>query len=97
MVPPLADIPTDTVPLTVAPAAGLVNAAVSAGGGGGGVPPLATVIAIDAAPVFPVASRALAVSVCAPSATAVVLQGSETGPVLAVVVVATAWPATVSV
>ena len=85
------------MPLTVAPAAGLVNDAVSAGGGGGGVPPLATVIAIDAAPVFPVASRALAVSVCAPSATADVLHGSETGPVPAVVVVATVWPATVSV
>jgi len=85
------------VPLTVAPAAGLVNDAVSAGGGGGGVPPLATVIAIDATPVFPVASRALAVSVCAPSATEDVLHGSETGPVLAVVVVATVWPATVSV
>ena len=85
------------MPLTVAPDAGLVNDAPRGGGGGGGAPLLATVIGIDAAPVLPVASRALAVSVCGPSAAANVLHGIDTGPVLDVVLVATVWPPTDSV
>jgi hypothetical protein len=95
VVPPLAAIPTVTVPLTVAPSAGLVNDAARGGGGGGG--PLAIVIGIEVAPVLPVASRALAVSVCGPSGALAVLHGMETGPVEAVVWVATVWPATESV
>jgi len=96
--PPLAapstQMLTHTVLPTVAPLVGLVMNTFSAppdvgGGGGGGAPPLATVIAIDAEPVLPLASRALAVSVWGPSATADVVHGIDTGPVLDVVLVAT--------
>src|SRR5262249_38193626 len=94
---------THTVPLTVPPLVGLVmktfNAPPAAGGGGGGgaAPPLATLSAIDAEPVLPVASRALAVSVWGPSATADVVHDIDTGPVLDVVIVATVCDPTLSV
>src|SRR5207249_3050517 len=61
---PPTSMPTVTVPLTVAPLAGLVKRAVS---GGGGVVPCATVTLSDAEPVLPAASRALTVRVLIPS------------------------------
>ena len=61
---PPTSMPTVTVPLTVAPLAGLVKRAVS---GGGGVVPFATVTLSDAEPVLPAASRALTVRVSIPS------------------------------
>ena len=56
---------SSTVPPTVAPAAGLVNDAVS----GGGLPALDTFTVREAAPVRPAPSRTLRLSVCAPFAT----------------------------
>src|SRR5436309_15798247 len=61
---PPTSMPTVTVPLTVAPLAGLMKRAVS---GGGGVVPFATVTLSDAEPVLPAASRALTVRVLIPS------------------------------
>src|SRR5712664_3139346 len=84
-------MPTVIVPLTVAPAAGLVIEADS------GVGPFCTTIAALLLPVLPVASRALTVSVCDPLATCVVSHGIEIGPVLLVVVDATFWAPTLSV
>src|SRR5437773_11112066 len=52
------------------------------GGGGGALMPLLVLIEIEFAPVWPTASRALTVSVCAPSATTVVSNGNESGPAL---------------
>jgi len=52
-------MPIVTVPLTVAPAAGLVNEAVR---GGGGEPALLTVTVIVVLPALPAASRTLALS-----------------------------------
>ena len=68
--PPLADIVTVVVPLTVAPAPGVVIDAVSAGGGGGGggAVPFRTLTFTPPVPVLPLASRADAVRVCMPSA-----------------------------
>src|SRR2546425_1065617 len=86
-------MPTVTVPLTVAPLAGLVKLTVSGAGGGGGVPLLATVTLIDAEPVLPVASRALAVSVCAPLGVSRESQSSVTGMLLDVCVLTTLPPA----
>src|SRR2546428_10210355 len=86
-------MPTVTVPLTVAPVAGLVKLTVSGAGGGGGVPLLATVTLIDAEPVLPVASRALAVSVCAPLGVSRESQSSVTGMLLDVCVFTTVPPA----
>ena len=89
--PPLAAMPIVTVPLTVAPAAGLVNDAVR------GCGPFCTVIVLAAEPVLPAASRTVAVRVCEPLGTVVVSQGIDTGPVLLVVCVPTVWVPTVSV
>src|SRR5438552_18567293 len=75
-------MPTVTVPLTVAPLAGLVKLTVSWAGGGGGAPLLATVTLIDAEPVLPVASRAPAVSVCAPLGVSRESQSSVIGVLL---------------
>jgi hypothetical protein len=58
---------------------------------------LLTVIGMLLAPVFPVASRAEAMSVWLPLATVVVSQAIETGPRLDVVLDATVRPATVTV
>src|SRR5438132_12256783 len=73
---PVSDIPTLTVPLTVAPSAGLVNEAPR----GGGVPPPAfwTLNVRVAVPLLALASRTAAVSVCGPLATRVESQGSVT-------------------
>ena len=85
-------MPTLTlVPLTVAPAAGLVNEAVS------GCGPFCTVTVLLVAPVLPVASRALAVSTVLPFDTDAVSHGIDTGPVLLVVWVPTTWAPTDSV
>src|SRR5437870_12184750 len=86
-------MPTVTVPLTVAPLAGLVKLTLSGAGGGGGAPLLATVTLIDAEPVFPVASRAPAVSVCAPLGVRRESQSSVIGMLLDVCVVTTVRPA----
>src|SRR2546426_6047043 len=85
-------MPTVTVPLTVAPLAGLVKLTVSGAGGGGGAPLLATVTLIDAEPVLPVASRALSVSVCAPLGVSRESQSSVTGMLLDVCVFTTVPP-----
>ena len=82
-----------TLPLTVAPAAGVVNPAVS----GVAAVPLRRVTDVLVLPVRPLASRTDAVSTCGPSATLAVFQGIATGPVDEVVVVPTARPATLSV
>src|SRR2546427_5915603 len=90
---PLTARPTVPVPLTVAPLAGLVKLTVSGAGGGGGVPLLATVTLIDAEPVLPVASRAPAVSVCAPLGVSRESQSSVIGMLLDVCVFTTVPPA----
>src|SRR2546425_6482476 len=81
--PPLAAIATVTVPLTVAPADGLVNDAVSGGGAGGGVPPVAAGVGIDAPPGLPVGARGPGLRTRAPAAAPSGLPAVETGPVLA--------------
>ena len=92
-VPPVADIVTVVVPLTVAPAAGVANAAMSAAGVGAGggvgagsgvgaVAPFATLSETLETPLFPVASRALAVSIWTPSPESAVSYGSEIGPLV---------------
>jgi len=92
-VPPAA-IPTFTLPLTLAPLAGLVKLADSGGGGAGaGAPPFATVRFMDAEPELPVASRAVAVSVCGPSGVCCESQLSVIGMLLDVSVL-TVVPAT---
>src|SRR5581483_1643641 len=69
-------MPTPVVPLTVAPLAGAVNAAVTAAGGGGvGVPPVLPFLSVTLTlvlPVLPVASFTYAVSVIGPSGSFVV-------------------------
>jgi hypothetical protein len=87
-VEPATDIPTELVPLTVAPAAGLENAAVSVPGVGVGgvVTPFLVSTFTEPDPEIPVASRATATSECVPSATIFVSYGIETGPRLAVVI-----------
>src|SRR5947207_4723221 len=74
---PLADMPTVTVPVTVAPSAGAVNEAAS---GGGAVPPPAfcTLNARVVLPELPDASRTVATSVCVPLATRVESHASVT-------------------
>jgi hypothetical protein len=67
---PLTDIPTVVVPLTVAPAAGLVNVAVMPGGGGEVAFDTVTVSAALAEP--PVLVVTVSVSVCGPFGTVVV-------------------------
>src|SRR2546427_6515433 len=91
---PVSDMPTATVPLTVAPAAGLVKAAVS----GGLVPPplLLTVTPRVAVAVRPAPSRTVRPSVCAPSATLVVFH-ANVAEVAVPAAVKTCAPSTVSV
>ena len=76
---PPTSMPTVTVPLTVAPLAGLMKRAVS---GGGGVVPFATVTLSDAEPVLPAASRALTVRVLIPSGVRREFQSSVIGMLL---------------
>jgi hypothetical protein len=103
-VDPLTDMPTVLVPLTVAPAAGLVNAAVSVGvgvgvgvgDGAGAVMPFRVVMVTVVAPVLPAESVTLAVSDCEPSATIFVSYAIDTGPRLAVVTEPMGLPPSVS-
>ena len=90
-VPPVSLMPTATVPLTVAPSAGLVNEARSAGW------PFCTVTTRAEAPVLPAASRALATTVVDPSLTPRVSHAIEIGPDAVSAVVATVAPPTLSV
>jgi hypothetical protein len=86
-VDPATAMPTLVVPLTVAPAAGLVkDAVIVVGDGLGEATPLRVVIVTEAAPVFAAESVTVATSVCAPSATTFVSYGIDTGPRLAVVI-----------
>src|SRR5262249_42903449 len=89
-------MPTVTVPLTVAPLAGLVKLRRTGAGGGGGAPLLATVTLIEAEPVLPLASRAATVSVCGPFGVCRESQSSVIGMLLDVCVF-TAVPPTDSV
>ena len=88
---PVAEMPTPTEPLTVAPAAGLVNEAASVG-----VPPLDIVTDRVATPTLPTESRTVAVTVCAPSGTPRVSHAKEIGPDEVSFVVATVPPPTLS-
>src|SRR2546429_32965 len=81
-------MPTVTVPVTVAPSAGLVNEAVYG---------FDTLTTRDALPVAPEASRTLAVTVVEPLLTFVVSHGIEIGPEDVSVVLATCVPPTLSV
>src|SRR2546425_4878088 len=76
---PPTSMPTVTVPLTVAPLAGLMKRAVS---GGGGVVPFAAVTLSDAEPLLPAASRALTVRVLIPSGVKREFQSSVIGMLL---------------
>ena len=85
---PVTDIPTDTVPLTVVPLAGLVMAADI----------FDTVTFTLAVAVRPAPSTAVTVMVWGPLLTRVVSQGSDVGcGLLAGVDGTTVWPATVMV
>src|SRR6266850_1862067 len=88
---PVSDIPTVTLPNTVAPSAGLVNDATSGGG-----PPAMTTVRL-ALPVLFVESRTLTVAVCVPPEAPVLFHGIEIGPLAVVAVVATAVPSMLSV
>jgi hypothetical protein len=83
---PVSLMPTLTVPLTVALAAGLVNAAVSVD-----VVPFFTTKARVPVPTCPAESRTVAVSVCGPSATLLLSQASVAW-LLAVPVASTVSP-----
>ena len=87
---PFAAIPTVTMPLTVAPSAGLVNEAVSVAG------PCVTTVRF-ALPVLFTASRTLTVAVCVPPEAPAVFHGIEIGPFDVVFVVTTAAPSMLSV
>src|SRR5205823_6081647 len=91
-VPPLAAMPTLIVPLTSAPAAGVVNEALSGLG-----PPFCTVTVRVAGAGPPLASRTDTVSVVGPFGVDVVIQGMLIGPFDVSLVVATTWPPAVSV
>src|SRR5438309_12049492 len=84
-------MPTGTLPLTVAPCAGVEKPAVSC------EEPFWTVTGMLPVPVLLLASRTDAVSVVGPSGVPVVIRGMLMGPVEVSVVVATGWPAAVSV
>src|SRR2546423_11517292 len=84
-VEPLTDIPTVVVPVTVAPEAGLVKAAVSAGVGGVTMPFFTVTFTVEP-PVLLDESFTVAMSGWVPSTTIFVSYGIETGPLLAVVV-----------
>jgi hypothetical protein len=87
--------PTVTVPLTVAPAAGLVNPTVR-DGGTGVVAPLLTVTVRLVLPLRLAESRTLAVRTRLPLPTLAVFQGIDTGPVDVVVDDPTVCPSTLS-
>src|SRR5881398_2221110 len=70
----VADIPTVTMPLTVAPSAGLVNEACNCPG-----PPWVTTVRL-ALPVLLIESRTLTVAVCVPPVAPVLFHGIEIGP-----------------
>jgi hypothetical protein len=78
-VPPPADIPTVTAPLTVAPAAGLVNAAVTA------APPFCTVMLCVAVAVPDALSVTVSPSVCGPLAAVVEFHEKEASVLVVVV------------
>src|SRR5581483_10111291 len=88
-------MPTLTVPLTVAPAAGVVNEAASVEP----PPPVPfwTVMGTLNEPVAPAESRTVSVSVCAPFGTLMLFQAAVTGPLDVLLVVDTVCPAMVSV
>src|SRR5438477_1257773 len=86
---PVSDMPTVTLPLTVAPSAGLVNEATSCR-------PLATLTTRGVLPVWPAESRALAMTVVEPSTTFVVSHAIEIGPEDVSVVLPTTAPFTLS-
>src|SRR6267378_2412833 len=84
-------MPTVTVPLTVAPGAGVEKPAVSCEA------PFWTVTGMLPVPVWLLASRTDAVSAVGPSGVPVVIQGMPIGPLEVSFVVATVWPAALSV
>src|SRR2546427_541655 len=100
-VAPLIQITAHAVPLTVVPLVGCVTkiCSVPVGGGGcaGGEVRLRTVTSPPPAPVLPLAPRTEAVRVCAPSVASRVSYGSAIGPGVALVVVPTVRPPSVSV
>src|SRR5205085_7314095 len=83
---------TLTVPLTIAPSAGLVNPAAI---GASHVGAMTTVRL--AVPLLPAESRALTVAVCVPPEAPVLFHASEIGPLDVVVVESAVTPSTVSV
>src|SRR6266550_7902538 len=91
-VPPLAVMPTLTLPLTVAPAAGDEKPAVNGPG-----PLFCTVTGILREPVLLEGSRTVAVSVVAPLGVPLLIHGRVTGPLDVSLPVATVWPPAVSV
>ena len=84
-------MPTVTLPLTVAPCAGVEKPAVSC------EEPFWTVTGMLPVPVLLLASRTDAVSVVGPSGVPVVIHGMLMGPLEVSFVVATVWPAALSV
>jgi hypothetical protein len=88
---PVSDIPTATLPNTVAPSVGLSIEATSGAG-----PPGMTIVRL-ALPVLFTESRTLTVAVCVPPAAPALFHGIEIGPLDVVVVVATAAPSMLSV
>src|SRR5258708_3232470 len=84
-------MPTVTLPLTVAPCAGVEKPAVNC------EEPFWTVTGMLPVPVLLLASRTDAVSVVGPSGVPVVIHGMLIGPLEVSFVVATVWPAALSV
>src|SRR5256885_1511129 len=84
-------MPTVTLPLTVAPCAGVEKPAVSC------EEPFWTVTGMLPVPVLLLGSRTDAVSVVGPSGVPVVIHGMLIGPLEVSFVVATVWPAALSV
>src|SRR5258705_5272463 len=84
-------MPTVTLPLTVAPCAGVEKPAVSC------EEPFWTVTGTLPVPVLLLASRTDAVSVVGPSGVPVVIHGMLIGPLEVSLVVATVWPAALTV
>src|SRR6266850_4812906 len=84
-------MPTVTLPLTVAPCAGVEKPEVSC------EEPFWTVTGMLLAPVLLLASRTDAVSVVGPSGVPVVIHGMLIGPFEVSLVVATVWPPAVNV
>src|SRR5207253_1328843 len=84
-------MPTVTLPLTVAPCAGVEKPAVSC------EEPFCTVTGMLPVPVLLLGSRTDAVSVVGPSGVPVVIHGMLMGPLDVSFVVATVWPAAIRV